>query len=78
MIWQVLVEVPFLHAADNIEVIKKNSIILLAVKPYALINVLELYQNELADKVIVSVASGISINDAAVTPYFNDNFSALL
>ncbi len=50
-------------AADNIEVIKKNSIILLAVKPYALINVLELYQNELADKVIVSVASGISIND---------------
>ena len=26
-------------AADNIEVIKKNSIILLAVKPYALINV---------------------------------------
>ncbi len=50
-------------AADNIEVIKKNSIILLAVKPYALINVLELYQNELADKVIVSVAPGISIND---------------
>lgn len=50
-------------SADNIEVIKNSSIILLAVKPYALINTLELYQNELADKIVVSVAAGISIND---------------
>ena len=59
-------------SADNIEVIKNSSIILLAknssiillaVKPYALLNTLELYQNELADKVIVSVAAGISVSD---------------
>lgn len=48
---------------DNINVIKKSDIVLLAVKPYALINTLELYQNELLDKIVISVAAGISISD---------------
>lgn len=50
-------------SGDNIDVIKNSDIILLAVKPYALVNTLELYQNELIDKVIVSVAAGISVSD---------------
>ncbi len=48
---------------DNIEVINKSDIILLSVKPYAIINILKLYQNELLDKIIVSTAAGINLND---------------
>lgn len=49
-------------SAGNIDVIKKSSIILLAVKPYVLLNAIEMYQNELAGKIIVSVAAGISVS----------------
>lgn len=48
---------------DNAEVIKKSDVILLAVKPYALLDTLKLYQDKLSDKILVSVAAGIKISD---------------
>lgn len=48
---------------DNTEVIEKSDVILLSVKPYALLDTLKLYQDKLLNKIIVSVAAGVSIND---------------
>ncbi len=48
---------------DNINVIRKSNVILLAVKPYAVIDTLNQYIEDLKDKIVISVAAGISISD---------------
>lgn len=48
---------------SNTNVINKSDIILLAVKPYVILDVLKKYKKEFANKPIVSVATAISIND---------------
>lgn len=48
---------------DNINVIKKSDVILLAVKPYAVIDTLNQYIKDLQDKIVISVAAGISISE---------------
>lgn len=59
---------------DNINVIKNSSIILLAVKPYAIKKVLNEYNELISGKIIVSVAAGIPVCDMEQV---NNNFKII-
>lgn len=47
---------------SNENVIKRSDIIILSVKPYGILDVINLYKNQLKGKLIISLAAGISLS----------------
>ncbi len=58
---------------DNLQVILKSNVVLLAVKPYAIIEMIKQYEKHLNNKIIISVAAGIPLSDVQV----NDNLKII-
>lgn len=58
-----LVKLYGVKTGENSNIIKSSRVILLAVKPYAVKNILNHYRELFSDKILVSVAAGIPICD---------------